>query len=308
MKYKKLGRSNLYVSEIGFGCWAISGSKWGPTDDNESMKALKKTVELGINFFDTADFYGFGHSEELLGKSLAKTNDVIIATKAGLKWSSKGQISHDLSEKYILQACDASLKRLNRETIDLYQIHWPDPKVPISETINALSKLIQAGKIRFAGVCNFDKILLEDIKHYPWIVSDQEIFNLFKQDARFENIPFCKEHNLGFIGYEPLFKGMLTGKYKEKPDFPKGDHRKHKERFNDLFNFFKPKIDYLCALAESRNLKTSQLALGMLLHNEDVTTVIPGAKTEEQVSENAGAAYIDRELLDELSIQISEVF
>jgi aryl-alcohol dehydrogenase-like predicted oxidoreductase len=308
MKYRKLGRSELNVSVIGLGCWAIGGNKWGSTDDNESLTAIRRSAELGVNFFDTADFYGFGHSEELLGKALSKNADAIIATKVGLRWNGKGKIRHDLSHSYVKQTCEASLKRLQRETIDLYQIHWPDPDTPVSETVKALDELVGEGKIRFVGSCNFNKRLLSELTKYSWFVSDQEELNLFNLSPMIENIPYCVEKNLGFIGYEPLFKGMLTGKFAEKPVFPKGDHRKYEDRFNSKFNFYKPKIDLLVQKAKENSLAPAQLALALLLINSGVTTVIPGAKTPAQAEENISAVEVDEKLLTSLGKEIDEVF
>ncbi|TET52903.1 MAG: aldo/keto reductase [Actinobacteria bacterium] len=308
MKHRILGSSNLSVSVIGMGCWAIGGKKWGAVDDNASTEAVKKAYDLGVNFFDTADFYGFGHSEEILGKALSSHKDAIIATKVGLRWNNKGTIKHDLSADYVIDACEASLKRLNREVIDLYQIHWPDPDTNISNTIQALQTLVDQGKVRYVGACNLDLDQLKAISQLDFFVSYQDRLNLFRQKVKKDILPYCQEKHIAFIGYEPLFKGMLTGKFKKRPNFDKGDHRKYKGRFTVNFDYYKKQVDLLRDIAERHKLKTSQLALALLINNEGVTTVIPGAKTAKQVEENIFAAELDDKVLAALECEISEVF
>src|SRR3990172_355255 len=167
MRYAVLGRSDLRVSTIGFGTWAMGGRQWGPVDDAESVRAVRRAIELGVNFFDTADVYGLGHSEELLGKTVAADSQTIIATKVGLAWNGKGKIRHDLSGEYVKSACEANLRRLRRESIDLYQIHWPDPLTPFSETIAALEALVAQGKVRYVGACNLPLESLAELSAYP---------------------------------------------------------------------------------------------------------------------------------------------
>ncbi len=307
MKYRKLGKTDIRVSVIGMGCWAISGSKWGPTDDQESVNAIKKAIRLGVNFFDTADFYGFGHSEELLGKAIRKRDDAIIATKVGLRWSKKGKVFHDLGPSYISIACEASLKRLNREAIDLYQIHWPDPDTDISETLVALEKLVQEGKVRYVGACNLTLEQLEALSKFEWFVSYQDRFSLFRQNIKSDVLPYCAEQNIAFIGYEPLFKGMLTGKFKDYPKFEKGDHRAHKGRFTKNFLFYKNKVDFLTAIASKHKLTLTELSLAMLLKEKGVTCVIPGAKNTKQVADNVKASDVDEDVLEKIDLQLKGV-
>ncbi len=292
MEHRKLGNSNLKASVIGMGCWAIGGSKWGPTDDAQSIKAILKAKELGVNFFDTADFYGFGHSEELLGKTLSKKDDAIIATKVGLRWNKKGQIRHDLSADYIKEACEASLKRLKRECIDLYQIHWPDPAIDFSLAIESLDCLVKAGKVRYVGACNLNLDQLKEISTRPWFVSYQDNYNLFQRKAEKELLPFCRQNNVAFIAYGPLFKGMLTGKFKEQPKFLKGDHRKYRNRFTTKFTYYKEKTEALAEIAKEHNITLTQLSLAALLAQPGTTTLIPGAKTAKQVEENVKASTV----------------
>ncbi len=292
MKYLNLGNSNLKVSRIGMGCWAIGGQGWGPIDDNQSVEAIKAALEVGINFFDTADVYGLGHSEEILGKVLAPhRRQVIIATKVGLAWNSKGKIKHNLSPSYIKSACDSSLKRLQTDYIDLYQTHWPDEKTPFSDTLEALGQLVASGKVRYVGSCNLPLSLASQTTGLSWFISLQDRYHLFYRKAEEEIIPFCRKYNLGFIAYEPLFKGILTGKFRQIPKFPKGDHRKWETAFQPpAFSVYQKKVEKLSKEAKSLGITTAQLSLSKLLKTPGVSCLIPGAKTKGQVSENAAAA------------------
>ncbi len=303
MKYSLLGNSDISISVIGFGAWAIGGRQWGAVADEESVAAIEKARDFGVNFFDTADVYGFGHSEELLGKTIGHDPNALIATKVGLRWNSKGKIRHDLSAGYIRQACEASLKRLRRETIDIYQIHWPDAAVPLDETIEAVDSLVAEGKIRYAGVCNFPVESIEGLNEYPWFVSYQGLFHLFDLGAKTVTIPFCQDSNLAFIAYEPLAKGLLTGKFDKMPSFGLGDHRKYDDRFTDEFLSYKTKVDTITAIATGHNMTPAQLALAFLLYS-GATVVIPGVKTVSQIEENIAAARVDKDLLRQLEPEI----
>lgn len=306
MEYRYLGNSDLRVSAVGFGCWAIGGHKWGPVDEAEAKKAITEAAGRGVNFFDTADFYGFGRSEELLGETIGASDNVIIATKVGLRWNAKGKIFHDLSKDYMVKACEGSLRRLRREAVDLYQIHWPDPGTPLDEVLKTLDVLVRSGKIRYFGGCNFENGQLDTASRYPDFVSYQGKFNLFDRCAAKKILPFCEKNNIGFIAFEPLFKGMLTGKFKDKPEFPKGDHRKHRQRFTTKFDYYKEKVDKLSKIANDHGLGTAQLALAALLNNKGVTTVIPGIRNTAQLEENISAVYIDKELIGKLKPLIEE--
>lgn len=308
MKYNQLGKSNLNVSSIGMGCWAIGGTKWGTVNDEESIKTIKKALELDINFFDTADFYGFGHSEELLGKVLKSKPDAIIATKVGLRWNNKGKIRHDLSQDYIKKACENSLNRLRREAIDLYQIHWPDPETDLSITIKTLDELVREGKARYVGASNLKIDQIKILSKYPWFISYQGPFNLFNQEVKKEILPYCYKQKIGFIAYEPLLKGILTGKFKQIPPFNKGDHRKYEKCFTSEFSYYKEKMDLLSNVALKYKITETQMALALLLKNKGVITVIPGAKTTDQVEENVKAIEINKDLVAKLNEEVKRIF
>lgn len=304
MEYRQLGRSEIDVSVIGYGCWAIGGHKWGPVNDDESLKALKHAAAIGVNFFDTADFYGFGHSEELLAKAFGSNDNVIIATKGGLRWNSKGKIFHDVSKKHLVSACESSLQRLRRDTVDLYQIHWPDPDVPFEQALETLDSLVADGKIRYGGACNLSLEQLQQASNYPWFISYQDKLNLFNRESLEELIPFCLDNKVGFIAYQPLFKGMLTGKYSKKPVFEKGDHRKYRNRFTVDFDRYRARIDKLDNIASANNLSLTQLALAYIVHTDGVSSVIPGIKSVEQVDRNLEAMQAGKELIRSIEKEI----
>lgn len=305
MKYRTLGKTGLKVSEVGFGAWAIGGNKYGnsygSTDDNESLKAIFKSIELGCNFFDTADLYGRGHSEELLGYALSKVNraDFVIATKVGADFYS-GITKMNFNETYIRFALDNSLKRLNTDYIDIYQLHNPPlEKIKSGEIFEIMNKLKKEGKINFVGLCIDDAIEgLEALKHNE-VDAIQVVYNIFDQDLEEELFPFMLNQNIGIIGREPLANGLLTGLYNENTYFPSGD-----------FRHTWP-VSYIRARTQSaQNLKPilsgeidslAKLAIKFVLKNEGIGITIPGCKYEKHAEENMLVS--DLTELDEITMK-----
>ena len=194
MEYKRLGLTDLKVSRIGFGCWAMGGHGWGKVDDKDSIAAIRRALDLGVNFFDTADVYGFGHSERILSKALGTNRSkVIIATKFGLKWDKSGKITKDISSKRVVEALDNSLKRLGVDCIPLYQIHWPDNITSISETMVALRKCQEKGKIKYIGCSNFSVKLIKEAQKISRLESLQLPYNITMRKIENKLIPFCQE-------------------------------------------------------------------------------------------------------------------
>lgn len=306
MRYQQIPKSEIAVSRIALGCWAIGG-KWGPVDDNESIGAIKRAREVGVNLFDTADVYGFGHSEKILGKALKGDDEAIIATKVGLGWNRKGRIRHDLSVKYIREACEGSLKRLKREAIDLYQIHWPDPCNSLTEAAGVIENLITEGKVRYGGFSNLDATQLKTVCEFPGFISYQGSFSLFDQAVTADILPLCREISLGFFAYEPLYKGMLTGKFKTKPSFPTGDHRIYEDRFTADFTQYRDKIGQLEELATRSGLSIIEMSLSYLLNTGGVVAAVTGAKTAAQIEENVKAADCDPGLTKAIKKSINEI-
>jgi aryl-alcohol dehydrogenase-like predicted oxidoreductase len=306
LKLKRLGKTKLLVSEIGFGAWAISGRGYGPTDDRESINALHRALDLGVNFIDTADIYGDGHSEELIGRVLKERGDkeTVIATKFGWDFYRDGGIRSNLKRNYILFAIEKSLKRLKRERIDIYQIHNSKPDdIERDNVYETLDELKKQGKIRFYGVsAYYIEDGLEAIKtEKPDTI--QVIYNILEQEADERLFPLALKNDMGIIAREPLAGGILTGKYDENSKFPKTDHRRGWDK--KFLEEGARKVSRLKFL-EKQGQNLIQLALRFCLSHKAVGVVIPGAKTVIQVEENIRAAE-SRLSPDELK-QIRELY
>ncbi len=289
MRYRTLGKTDFQVSEIGFGCWAIGGTSYGPTEDAQSIEALQTAWDAGVNFFDTADTYGHGHSEELLKQFLKdKPRDkYVIASKAGWDFYHGGS-KKNFDPDYLRFACDESLKRLGVDTIDLYQLHNPSlEKIRQGEIIDVLDGLKQKGKIRAIGISiHTEEEAIAAIAD-PRVDTLQLIFNMIDQRMAERVLPEAQKRNIGIIVREPLACGLLTEKYSTEHTFPKDDHRRRwspEKRELDM-----QKIKVLKAVFATKRLSLARAALEYALDFEGVSTVIPGAKTKEQVLENLKA-------------------
>ncbi|MBA4550105.1 aldo/keto reductase [Thermoactinomyces intermedius] len=293
MEKRRLGNSNLMASVIGFGAWAAGKAGWGNVDEQEIMEAIQTAYDHGVNFFDTAPFYGFGESERILGKALKPVRDkVIIATKFGLVWNEKGDFVKDASRKNILREIDQSLKNLNTDYIDLYQVHWPDDQTPIEETMETLNELVEKGKVRYIGVSNFSVEQMEEARKYANVVSLQSLYNLLQRDVEKAEYPYTEKNGMGFIPYSPLAQGLLTGKFTPPITLSSNDVRR---QFNPLFQEGRfeenlKKVEKIRTVAERYNKPTAQVAVNWLLAKPAVTTVITGAKNKEQIMQNIASS------------------
>jgi aryl-alcohol dehydrogenase-like predicted oxidoreductase len=296
MQYRKFGNTDLKVSETGFGAWAIGGNAkvgdtaigWGKVDDEVSKRAIKAALDAGINFFDTADFYGLGHSEEILGEQLNTSELVIIATKVGHR-NVQEKIILDYSKEYILKACEASLKRLKRETIDYYQLHSARMQhLQQGECIEAMELLKQQGKIRYWGLSlntfypdpEADYLMQKNLAD-----GFQLVFNLINQKA-IGVITKANQKGYGIIARMPLQFGLLTGKFSANTKFEKDDHRSFRltpEIIEDTLTILRDKV---WSVAEKEQLNETQLALSYILSFPEISTTIPGIRTAEHVSQN----------------------
>ncbi len=284
METRQLGKCGPQVTVIGFGAWAAGGSGWGPVDDRESIAAIRRSVELGGTFIDTAEVYGAGHSEEVVGEALQAIarDQVFVATKVS---------GSDLSRQTIKKAIDASLRRLRLDYIDLYQMHWPDPNSDVQESMQAMDDLVRDGKIRYVGVSNFDVQLMEQALEVRHIDSLQPPLDMLMREVEKEVLPFCRERGIGVVVYSPMAKGLLTGKYKIDDSFPAGDVRSQDSRFQgENFQRNLRIVERLRPIAERYGKTLAQLAIAWTLAQPGVTVSIAGAKRPSQVEENVGAA------------------
>ncbi|MBI5448108.1 MAG: aldo/keto reductase [Gammaproteobacteria bacterium] len=306
MEYRKLG--DFLVSRIAYGGWAMGGHGWGKVDDNNSINAVRRALDLGINFFDTADVYGFGHSEEILGRALGdKRHDVVIATKFGVSWDSNGNIGRNSQASYVISALENSLKRLKIECIPLYQIHWPDPSTPISETMSALKKCQDQGKIKHIGVSNFSLQEINVAKQWGNIMSTQVPYSLIDRNIETNLAHHCTKNSIHMLTYGSLAKGLFSGKFSEDTIFKQDDIRSKDPSFKGVQ--FKKN---LCLVKELRkiglkyNKSSAQVALRWVLDVPGVLAAITGIKTQAQIEENVGAlqwslSCEDHEILSKLT-------
>lgn len=292
MECKRLGVTDLEISRVGFGCWAMGGTRWGKVDDQDSIAAVHEALNLGVNFFDTADVYGFGHSEEILCQALGNhRNQVVIATKFGLNWDeTTGKTFRDCSPKRVAEALEGSLRRLKLDCIPLYQIHWPDPKTPICATMEALQKCQQAGRIRYIGLSNFSPELIGEAQTVSRVESLQVLYNVLERDIEKEMLPFCQRQQIGVVIYGPLVRGLLSGKYGFGAKFRKDDFRSWDENFQgERFKRNLTMVDRLRQVGIRYGKSPSQVAIRWILDNPYITCAITGIRKPEQIAENAGA-------------------
>jgi len=301
MKYRRFGNLGWKVSEISFGAWAIGGDMWGPQDDNESIKALHKAIDLGINFIDTAQGYGKGHSEELIGKVLKeRKEEIYIATKVppleGTPWPPPED--HDVMKsfppEYIIERCEGSLKRLQRDYIDVYQFHSWAPAFNLrDEWFEAMTKLKEQGKIRAIGVSVHDTTPDSVIGAFALdkVDSVQVIYNIFEQYPTFNLFPVCKKLNKAVIVRVPFDEGSLTGKFTLETTFPEGDVRKHYFRGNNLKVVIE-RVDEVRKFKDKYHseINLAEYSLRFCLNNDAVSTVIPGIRNVRQAELNAAAS------------------
>jgi aryl-alcohol dehydrogenase-like predicted oxidoreductase len=293
----KLGKTDLGVSAICFGTWQLSGD-WGSFAEEEATAAIRRARELGIDFFDTAQGYGWGESEKLLGRALADElgsdrEELVIATKGGLRMDGDRQVL-DSSPDWLREGVDASLEALGIEQIDLYQVHWPDPDTPFAETAEALAELVESGKIRHVGVSNFDAEQMAEFSATLPVETLQPPYHLFRRDIEEGVLPYCEQNDIGVLAYGPLAHGLLTGAISEDVSFPDDDWRQG----SDLFEGENLKrnleaVRRLAELADQGGYKVSQLAIAWVLANPAVQVAIVGTRSADHIAEAVAAAEIE---------------
>ncbi|HZE72437.1 MAG TPA: aldo/keto reductase [Pyrinomonadaceae bacterium] len=298
MQTRQLGKTDLFITPLGFGSWAVGGGGWqfgwGHQDDRESIAAINRALDLGINWIDTAAVYGLGHSEEVVAQALkGRSERPYIFTKCSMVWDEQGNISHSLKRASIRREVEDSLRRLQVETIDLYQIHWPDPDTDIEEGWSTLSALKREGKVRYIGVSNFDVKQLQRAMKIDRVDSLQPPYSLIHPQVEDEILPYCQTNGIGVIVYSPMMSGLLSGRMtRERIDnFPEDDWRKHNPEFQE------PRLyrnlwlaELLKNIGRSHGLSAGETAIAWTLRLAAVTGAIVGGRNPDQVDGIVGAA------------------
>ncbi|OGQ05786.1 MAG: hypothetical protein A2W61_00080 [Deltaproteobacteria bacterium RIFCSPLOWO2_01_44_7] len=293
MLKRKFGKTNLEVTPIGLGTWVFGGWPWNEINEKECEAALETAIGAGINLIDTAPIYGFGRSEEIVGRTLRRLKvreKIVLATKQGFSWDDgkKRNVRKDCSKKAVFREIDESLKRLQTDWIDIYQIHWPDENTPIGETMEAMLKLKDQGKIKVIGVCNYNAEQMKECLKYAPLESSQPPYNYFQRDIEKEILPFCIEHKFGTLTYGTLCKGLLTGKFgiDKKPNDPvrqqTWDPIFETKRYEECL----AEIEKLKKQAAEENLTVGQWVIRWAINQPGVTCALVGARNPKQVKEN----------------------
>lgn len=312
MERPALQTSSIELPRIILGTWAIGGTMWGGTDEKTSIETIRTSIEKGIRAIDTAPLYGNGLCEKIVGKAIRGYREqLIIATKCGLTWDPKEarttHYRHNLKAQSILNECEESLKRLNIDYIDLYQIHWNDPHTPIEESWGAMVKLLEMGKVRAIGVCNFSIAQLMSAHALYPIHSLQAPYSLMRRAIESDILPFCQNNQIALLAYSPLERGLLTGKVDLKRHFPALDHRQESPTFS-LHNrkIALEALNRIAPLAKKCHATLSQLILHCTYQMPGITAVLAGARNVSQAAENAAALALH--LTEEERFAIIEAF
>jgi len=307
MRYVRLGKTDMEVSALAFGTWSFGG-EWGTFDKDEATETIHRALELGVTFFDTAQGYGFGAAESLLGEALwdaVQRQDVIVATKGGLRREGDGLV-RDASASWIRSGVESSLRNLKTEYIDVYQIHWPDPNTSAEETGSILRDLVREGKIRHAGVSNYDVKQMAELAEYGPMETLQPPYHLFRRNIEDEILPYTEEHDIGVLVYGPLAHGLLSGTMKPTTTFTGDDWRSHSSDFTgEAFRRNLEVVDRLKTFADERSMTLPQLAVAWTLTHPAVDVAIVGARRPAHLGETIAAA--DMLLTEESRSEIDRI-
>ncbi|MEX0821325.1 MAG: aldo/keto reductase [Rhodothermales bacterium] len=297
MRTKALGRTGEELTTIGLGTWAIGGGDWkygwGPQDDRKSIAAIREALDLGVNWIDTARVYGLGHAEEVVGEAIKdRRDDIFLATKCGRHWRDDGTIYGNLSAESVREECESSLRRLNVDVIDMYQIHWPDPDEDIEEGWTEIARLIDEGKVRYGGVSNFNVSQLKRIQAIHPVASLQPPYNMLERDVEAEILPYCAAQGIGVVAYSPMMSGLLTGKFSQEylnhldeSDWRHGNKHFQEPAFGANLEF----VERLRPIANRSDISLPQLAIAWVLNRPEITSAIVGARRPDQIEETAAA-------------------
>jgi aryl-alcohol dehydrogenase-like predicted oxidoreductase len=298
LEKREFGRTGMEITPIGFGSWAIGGSgwaaAWGPQDDDEAVGAIGRAVEFGINWIDTAAVYGLGHSEELVARALKGLSErPYVFTKCSLVWDEKRDVHNNLKKDSVKRECEESLRRLQTDVIDLYQIHWPRPNEDIEEGWSALAELKDEGKVRHIGVSNFDASQMERAQGIAPVETLQPPYNMIIRDIEEEILPYCREHDIGVIVYSPMRSGLLTGKMSRErvENLPSDDWRRKNSDFREpRLSRNLELVGLLEEIGSEHGRSPAEVAIAWTLRHPAVTAAIVGGRRPDQVDGIIGAA------------------
>lgn len=301
MVYKKVKRIAEEISAIGIGCWNMGGD-WDSSEENTSIRMIHAAIDQGINFFDVAPVYGWGVSETILGKALKEDglrNKVLIASKGGLLWNEKHQTQNNLSRDSLLKEIDDTLARLQTDHVDIYQMHWPDPNVPLEETAEALNIMKKAGKIRYVGLSNFSQADVEQMMEYISVDCQQGLYNMLERNpgsyhgipleyrTEKEVFPNVRKYGQAFLPYSPLFQGLLAGRFLDGLTISERDIRNENPKLTgEAFKVYQDGARKLKAYADEIGRPMNEMALNWLRQKEEITSIIGGASSVEQLEKN----------------------
>jgi aryl-alcohol dehydrogenase-like predicted oxidoreductase len=311
MRTRQLGKSDLQITPLGVGAWAMGGGgvpfAWGPQDDNDSIGAIHAALDRGINWIDTAPIYGLGHSEEIVGRAIkGRTQRPYIFTKCSMIWDDKREITRSLKRDSIRRECDESLRRLQIDAIDLYQIHWPDPESDIEEAWGAMAELRKEGKVRWVGVSNFKPDQMDRLAAIAPITSNQPPYSILSPEIEAEILPYCEAHQIGVIVYSPMKSGLLTGAMTREriAQMPEDDFRQRTLSFKEpLLTRNLNLVELLREIGRRHGRTTGEVALAWTLRRPEVTGAIVGMRSAKQVDGVVGAAdlRLSKEEIEEIA-------
>jgi aryl-alcohol dehydrogenase-like predicted oxidoreductase len=289
MEFTKISGTSLTVSRIGLGTWSIGGLSWGGTDEGQAISAIHTAIAGGVNLIDTAPVYGFGRSEEIIGKALEQGSSrasVVLATKAGLEWDHRGAIHRNSSPARLRAELEQSLRRLRTDVIDLYQVHWPDPSTPMEDTAQALRRFLEEGKIRAIGVSNFTPQQIDDFRTITPVHASQSPYNIFERQIESDVLPYCRAHHITVLAYGAICRGLLSGRMKPDTKFSPDDIRAIDPKFaGPAYHSYLKAVERLDALARERYGKRAiHLALRWLLDQPGVGVALWGARSASQLA------------------------
>lgn len=327
MEYRKLGNSTLELSVVTFGAWAAGGWEWGGTEQNDAIEAIQASYDMGVTSIDTAPVYGQGHSEKIVGKAIKDLprDKIQILTKYGLRWDTTKGTHHMHStdndgkeidiyryagKESIIEECEASLQRLGTDYIDLYQIHWPDPTIPIDETMEAVLQLKKQGKVREAGVCNYSAEQMKSAEKTIELASNQVPYSMVRRDIENELVPYCLEHNKGILAYSPFQRGLLTGKMNPGQEFDEGDTRAGNRYYSDEnIRRTNAMLEKIKPIAEEKGATLAQLVIQWTIRQPGITIALVGARNSGQSVQNAKASelVLESDELDFINKQIDNL-